>query len=82
MLMPRHIDFMAMNEYKQVILSLRFEDSAVFETPPPGGTVTAGKGRHGQQKRDLFDPFAGLEKYGINTGHAVDEAGAQKKRKR
>ena len=60
----------------------RFEDSAVFETPPLGRNTMPGKGRHASMKREMADPFEGLEKYGINTGHDMDENSVSKKRKR
>ena len=52
---------------------LRFEDSAVFETPPLGRIMMPGKGRRASMKREMADPFEGLEKYGINTGNDPDE---------
>ena len=61
---------------------LRFEDSAVFETPPLGRIMMHGKGRRVSMKREMADPFEGLEKYGINTGNDPDENAASKKRKR
>ena len=61
---------------------LRFEDSAVFESPPLGRVVVAGKGRQATMKRETVDPFEGLEKYGINTGNDPDDPAVGKKRKR
>ena len=62
---------------------LRFEDSAVFETPPLGRFTAHTKGRQAPLKRDMMDPFEGLEKHGINvTGNDADENSIAKKRKR
>ena len=61
---------------------LRFENSAMFETPPLGRIAASGKDRQAPQKREFLDPFEGLEKYGINAGNTNDENGLFKKRKR
>ena len=70
------------NECVALFTVRRFEDSAVFETPPLGRIMMPGKGRHASMKREMADPFEGLEKYGINTGHDLDENSVSKKRKR
>ena len=60
----------------------RFEDSAMFETSPVGRFTSQAKARHASLKREMIDPFDGLEKYGINTGNNQDENALAKKRKR
>ena len=61
--------------------SFRFEDSALFETPPQGRSNLQ-KARQPAKKREINDPFEGLEKYGINIGNENDENAASKKRRR
>ena len=63
-------------------LCFRFEDSALFETPPLGRTGMQSRTRQPSKKREAMDPFEGLEKYGVNLGNENDENAASKKRKR
>ena len=64
------------------LILFRFEDSAIFETPPLTRASMQGKSRHTSKKREINDPFEGLEKYGINLGNENDENAASKKRRR
>jgi len=54
----------------------------MFETSPVGRFTSHAKARHASLKREMIDPFDGLEKYGINTGNNQDENTLAKKRKR
>ena len=64
------------------LMIFRFEDSAIFETPPLNRASMQGKSRHTSKKREINDPFEGLEKYGVNLGNENDENVASKKRRR
>ena len=54
----------------------------MFEASPIGRFTSQAKVRHASLKREMIDPFDGLEKYGINTGNNQDENAIAKKRKR
>merc|ERR1712203_498893 len=70
-----------MGGHQSASQKLSFEDSALFETPPQGRSNLQ-KARQPSKKREINDPFEGLEKYGINIGNENDENAASKKRRR